>query len=107
MTLPLLLQRALAALVMNACAMGAALAATATAPPPPPPPVGWLPPPQVVCAQDRETFCREVTPGYGRVETCLAAHLGELRPECRIYLENKRAARQAAGKEFDPEPAAE
>ena len=85
---------------------GMAQAATASAPAPAPA-VGWLPPPQVVCAADRQRFCAEVSPGYARVEECLYSHLGELRGECRVYLENKRAARRAAGKEFDPEPAAE
>lgn len=92
--------------------LGSAFAATAGATPPPPPPppppaVGYLPPPQVVCAIDRQRLCGNVEPGYGRVESCLTYYLGAVSVECRAYLENKQAARRAAGKEFEPEPSAE
>ena len=90
-------------------ALAATAAATPPPPPPPPPPpaVGYLPPPQVVCAVDRQRLCGNVEPGYGRVEACLTYYLNSVSVECRGYLENKQAARRAAGKEFEPEPAAE
>lgn len=87
--------------------LAATAAATPPPPPPPPPAVGYLPPPQVVCAVDRQRLCGNVEPGYGRVEACLNYFLNDVSVECRTYLENTRAARRAAGREFEPEPAAE
>lgn len=69
--------------------------------------LGYLPPPQVVCTEDRMKFCPKVEPGYARVEACLRANIDKVVPACRTYLENKAAARKAAGKEKEPEPAAE
>lgn len=68
---------------------------------------GYLPPPQVVCAEDRQKYCSKVEPGYARVEACLRANINKVLPACKTYLENKAAARKAAGKENEPEPAAE
>jgi len=37
---------------------------------------------QLVCMEDATTFCKDVTPGEGRMHNCLLAHKSELHPAC-------------------------
>ncbi len=39
------------------------------------------------CAADTQSFCSGVTPGQGRLQSCLRSHWGELQPSCRDYLD--------------------
>jgi len=39
------------------------------------------------CAADTQSFCSDVTPGQGRLQSCLRSHWGELQPSCRDYLD--------------------
>jgi hypothetical protein len=39
------------------------------------------------CAKDARSFCSDVTPGQGRLQSCLRSHWGELQLACRDYLD--------------------
>ena len=88
------------ALALLTLASYASVAAPVVLPAPPPAPVpavGFLPPPQTVCAEDRQKFCSNVEAGYARVDTCLRAYKNRLAPACKTFLDNVQAAKAAAG----------
>lgn len=43
------------------------------------------------CADDVAKYCKDVTPGGGRLVRCLKQHEGELSPECKTSQEKARA----------------
>ncbi len=43
------------------------------------------------CKADYEKLCGDVKPGGGRIMECLKEHKDELSPECKTFLENKKA----------------
>lgn len=49
------------------------------------------------CRQFVDRFCRDVTPGQGRIAVCLKAHASELSPECRVALAGERQSGQPSG----------
>lgn len=51
------------------------------------------------CKEDREKFCKNVTPGQGEVAKCLKSHEAELSPDCKAgmaeHREKMKARREA------------
>jgi hypothetical protein len=46
------------------------------------------------CGSDIQNFCSGVTPGGGRIASCLRPHLRQLSPECKGQLVEMRARHQ-------------
>ena len=49
------------------------------------------------CKEDFAKFCHGVRPGGGRILRCMKLHLGELNPDCRVYL-GQEAGKAVAAK---------
>jgi len=47
------------------------------------------------CQKDADRFCKDVTPGQGRVVYCLKAYEDKLSPECTSYVEKLKAEAEA------------
>ena len=46
------------------------------------------------CGPDIQNFCGGVTPGHGRIASCLRPHIRQLSPECKGSLVEAHARRQ-------------
>ncbi len=47
------------------------------------------------CHQDRETLCRGVEKGGGRIARCMAEHRAQLSPACKLALADRMLERRA------------
>jgi hypothetical protein len=43
------------------------------------------------CASDIQKFCKDVTPGQGRIIQCLKSHQNELSDDCKQAIAQKKA----------------
>ncbi len=58
-------------------------------------------PEQGPCKADVQKFCKDVTPGGGRVIACLKAHEDKLSPECKAAGQKAKERVAQARKDFD------
>lgn len=56
------------------------------------------------CGPDIQNFCSGVTPGGGRIASCLRPHMRELSPECKGQLVEAHARRQQQQQQQQPQP---
>ncbi|HLE01221.1 MAG TPA: cysteine rich repeat-containing protein [Bdellovibrionota bacterium] len=48
------------------------------------------------CSSDLKQYCKDVTPGQGRIAACLKANGDKLSGGCRLHLEAMKGSAQAA-----------
>ena len=47
------------------------------------------------CRQDKESFCKSVERGQGRIAKCMAEHRAQLSPNCKLALADRMLERRA------------
>ncbi len=47
------------------------------------------------CRQDKESFCKSVERGGGRIAKCMAEHRTQLSPNCKLALADRMLERRA------------
>ena len=56
------------------------------------------------CGSDIQNFCSGVTPGGGRIASCLRPHLRELSPECKGQMVEAHAKHKQMQEQQQPQP---